>query len=394
MGVQTNGLEALARQRLQGTHGKMYGLVLRRMHILDCYRGWNKALEEQEQQVRAHSIGSRWQAALKIKRLVSVEKGEWLEHSLQSPPSQISMRFALQCEPELLESVVVTRCLTETKDLKSKIAACERRLMGEMDWLTRSVCRVAGWVLSSRYAQNAEFLVESLDDPSLGVHLGCIKGITAAGLLGMDLLQWRWTGLSFIIPDAMAETLAPSHDSVITLFQKLHIGDDKTAVRYVHAIHRCLQWSLLIGFSVYWESRSIAEIALAYGVAIGISQCVGKCVDAYYRVKFGSKPCSTYPLVRGVAQIASFLLAATYAVPRILEIWDAPSPSHSESESRMACGVLGVSDTASPEIARAAYRRLVRIQHPDHGGNRSAFQQLLQAKTLCLQVLYSVKTPS
>lgn len=44
--------------------------------------------------------------------------------------------------------------------------------------------------------------------------------------------------------------------------------------------------------------------------------------------------------------------------------------------------ILGVSESASPEEIKSAYRRLVKIHHPDKGGNQAMFEKVIVAYTV------------
>ena len=44
--------------------------------------------------------------------------------------------------------------------------------------------------------------------------------------------------------------------------------------------------------------------------------------------------------------------------------------------------ILGVSESASPEEIKSAYRRLVKLHHPDKGGNQAMFEKVIVAYTV------------
>ena len=60
---------------------------------------------------------------------------------------------------------------------------------------------------------------------------------------------------------------------------------------------------------------------------------------------------------------------------------EAPSSAMSRDEAWM---VLGLEPGASPEAVRAAHRRLMRLNHPDHGGSTWIAARLNQARDLLL----------
>lgn len=405
---QSSFLEILAAKRLRGKLNSLYTLAARRIQILDCYLHWEKVLQQEEKSslsINQRSIGNRWQTALKIKRLISMDKEMWLQQSLRQEPARASRAFAVN---EASLENVLKRLSCEIEASKKRIAIAEKRLIGRLDWLSYCVSSIANVVMNSRYVQRANFLVESQacvmqehvwkgTQPLTNFYLGLSKGITATGLLGLDLLEWSWTGLSLSIPDAIAQSLTPSHDSMINIFKKLRKGDDKTAIRYMPIFRNCIQFGVIVGFSGYLSSRSIMETGIAYSVAIGVSQCASECVDLFYKVKYGSKKCSSYPLVHGVAQMASFSLAGVYAVPLILGWWTTPSQNTMLTDpmacrayplecKKAACGVLGLPDTASPEEIRKTYRQLAMTMHPDQSSSdsRSTFREIVNAKKLCL----------
>jgi hypothetical protein len=48
-------------------------------------------------------------------------------------------------------------------------------------------------------------------------------------------------------------------------------------------------------------------------------------------------------------------------------------------EGRHARDLLGVNDGAGTEEIQRAFRECVRLTHPDHGGDRAAFEQVVLA---------------
>lgn len=56
-----------------------------------------------------------------------------------------------------------------------------------------------------------------------------------------------------------------------------------------------------------------------------------------------------------------------------------PSTPSQSAEATAAFRTLGLSPTADPDRVRAAYRQQIKQAHPDHGGDKTEFQQLQEA---------------
>ena len=110
-------------------------------------------------------------------------------------------------------------------------------------------------------------------------------------------------------------------------------------------------------------------------------------------------------LLSGALAIAAFA-AAAYAALRgafgiaivlgVLGLWlvttarlNGPRPAAPPASSRMsvkeACSILGVGPDATEEEIEAAYRRLMRMAHPDKGGTTGLATQLNAARERLLE---------
>ncbi|WP_239647824.1 DnaJ domain-containing protein [Candidatus Jidaibacter acanthamoebae] len=61
------------------------------------------------------------------------------------------------------------------------------------------------------------------------------------------------------------------------------------------------------------------------------------------------------------------------------------SSDRQEVSKNEACEILGVNKNASEEEIKAAYKKLILKNHPDHGGSKYIAQKLNKAKDILLK---------
>jgi hypothetical protein len=91
-------------------------------------------------------------------------------------------------------------------------------------------------------------------------------------------------------------------------------------------------------------------------------------------------PAAAFGLVAGIMAISARKRSAASKAGASFQAASPPTPASDMSE-RDARAMLGVDDRAGPEEIEAAYRRLIRRVHPDHGGAAGLAAQLNAARS-------------
>ena len=80
-------------------------------------------------------------------------------------------------------------------------------------------------------------------------------------------------------------------------------------------------------------------------------------------------------VLAGIAAALALAARRRAAIPR-----PAPAPTRTGMSAAEARAILGVGEGAAPEAIEAAYRRLIRLAHPDQGGTAGLAAQLNAAR--------------
>jgi DnaJ-domain-containing protein 1 len=81
-----------------------------------------------------------------------------------------------------------------------------------------------------------------------------------------------------------------------------------------------------------------------------------------------------------------FVALSTYLAQRTrVGLAGRSSEPHPAMSRREACAILGVSETAERAEIQAAYRRLIRMAHPDQGGSAGLAAQINAARDCLLK---------
>ena len=407
-----------AKKNLKVVCGPLYSKVLRKAEIRILYLSWEKELEQQSRSILEQSTcpDGVWYA-FKIKQLLSTTKNTFLEQFFLDPGYKgLAIGSCIQIlrkkdsnVPDLLQKLVEQIRLT-----KGRIAVFEGKLVASMSHASYLTGTLAHILIDNPYTRNASFLVESqeratqghvwksvsvLSTPLQYPYLVFSKIAATVGLFGLDVLEWKWLGVSHSMLYTVSYQLTPSVATCINGFQLMG-ADETTAVYCLPAIRTVFEFAIFTGVSscfAGFTASSLCGIALSYGIGKIASQFAGKCIDLGYRIGGQDTQTSpTYPLLKGLAQRIAFPLAQRNIVPYLLAQVEFLIPpedllaneavclANKIACKREACKVLGLSPTATTQEVKKVYRRLALRYHPDHNSSGlEMFIQLTFAKKVC-----------
>jgi hypothetical protein len=407
-----------AKKNLKVVCGQLYSKVLRKAEIRILYLSWEKELEQQSRPILEQSTcpDGFWYV-FKIQQLLRTTKNTFFEQFFLGPGCK-SLAFgsciqilrekdsnALDLLRELVEQIRLT---------KGRIAVFERKLVASMSHASFLIGTLAHILIDNPYTRNASFLVESqeratqgrvwksvsvLSTPLQHSYLVFSKIAATAGLFGLDVLEWKWLGVSYSMLYAVSHQFTPSVATCINGFQLMG-ADETTALYYLPTIRTVFECAIFAGVSSYsagFTAGSLCGAALSYGIGKIASLYAGKCIDLGYQIGRQDKQTSPMsPLLKGLAQRIAFPLAQRYIVPYFLAQVEFLIPpkdllaneavclANKMACKREACKVLGLSPTATAQEVKKVYRQLALQYHPDRNPSGSEmFRKLTFAKKVC-----------
>ena len=139
-------------------------------------------------------------------------------------------------------------------------------------------------------------------------------------------------------------------------------------------------------------TRVMTSVALAGLAALGILLLVSGKIAGLLAVLAGLWPWiaramrlhSAWQWLRGFRQAPPSPSGKAGPQDRVHQSAPPPPPSAKGMGLAEACDILGVPQTASVEEIRAAHRRLMLANHPDHGGSTWIASRINQARDVLL----------
>lgn len=388
--------------------------LARQEQIYHFYESWEKILDEKEGKIyslRAETTVDKVFHALEVKKLIYRTKWDLFENWFQKkPPDHPQMIL----NPNSKLGEVLEKCYQIVHLQKNKTRIAEQKLLSQVDRVSQCITAGLNPILDSWYVQRAASLVDDqnrfmettpvgralgLDIPLWDSSLILSKGMTAAGLLGIDLAEWKLAGLSQNIPYAVANQMMPGGEFWLKSFEQLGIGDEFVVAKCLPWIRSSIQFSLFVGLGSYMSSQSYLEMSAIYFLAITVSTCAFYCVALFYRVFYREQNCPSKPFFQNLLTWVAFPLTINYVIPSVFHLWNTQSltrelllsdqnvcqayPQHCRKE---ACATLGIDIQASSEEIRTAYKKLVIETHPDlsQGAEFPTIRDVNRAKEICL----------
>lgn len=298
----------------------------------------------------------------------------------------------------------------QIRETKIRITCFEEKMIEPIGYIPYFVAALIRFLVNNSYAVSADFLIESQDKatqasqqlsflsaPLTGPYLTLTKTMTAIGLFAIDIAEWRWLGISHSMLYALSKPLMPRAERCMNLAQRMGVNE-QVALFSLPLVYGTLELNVFMLVSSYSGALigvPIWKTCLSYALGKLSSVCAGKVVDKLYQKNTSSS--STQPFVRGVTQWVAFPVAHRYLVPYILEkiAFQTSSPDLLQNEATClayqaacrveACTFLGVSEKATLQEIRKAYRQLSRFYHPDHNPSGfDIFRRLILAKKICV----------
>jgi hypothetical protein len=406
-----------AKKELKILCGKMYSEVLRKAEIRELYFHWEGVLEKESQCLLQENFhrDTIWYA-LKIKELFAKKNAFFRQFFSKGKDKKRAITACcsiIQGKIENFDVQCLLRNLNEqTRALRARIVVFETLLVQPIGYTSNFASGLIHLLTNNLYTKNAAFLIESqeratqmpglqkialLSRPLQNSYLTFSKAMTSAGLLILDIAEWKWAGVSHRMLYTISQKLMPDSRTYITGFQRLG-ADEKTALLWLPTVSRALEFTVFAavsGYSIGFSTGSMGGIALSYGIGKGASVCVGQAVDLFYQTNKERSP--TYPLVHGLAQWMVFPLTHRYILPYILEqgaSFFLSSQELFENEAtcfanlaacrKEACKFLDLEETATIQEIRKAYRQLALQYHPDHNPlGVQMFRKATLAKKVC-----------
>lgn len=412
----------LSQKKLQRFCGATYYKIARTAEIRFLYLSWESYLQSQIQPlVQEKTRLSAIKYGLKIRQLVLTTKNDYFEQFFRKVENQklaiISCAGILRRLSEGSNSDMLVKILTqEIQAAQKRIAVSEKKLLKSIDRFSYFTAILIHPFIHNLYVREAQFLVESQDRatqtsllnrvsflsiPLENSYLTFSKTMTIIGLVTLDISEWKWLGISHRFLSALSEPLMPSSTNCLQIFQRMG-RDEKTALLYLPVLREGLGFMLLMaiaGSSSGFATLILAKMALSYSLGKIVSLCAGQTVNYLYRLRKNDYETSpTYPLMQGLVQRMAFPLVHWLVVPYLFEKLNAFASPEDVLMNEAACvanplackqeayNILGLSETASIQDVKRAYRQLALRYHPDHNSSSlEMFRRLTRAKDYALK---------
>lgn len=409
--------------------GSAFQKVMRKAEIVALYLSWEQALQLFGPSVCKDSKSINIHTALKILFFLSNHKEaffqEFFNHDNRLQSLCVCDETVTQSlsnrEGKFEVSQLIQALTQRIRENKSKNVAYEKRLISHITPSTYYTAVIIRLFTVNYYARTANYLVESQERATQEAHLRHItilstplqepylkisKTMTTIGLFAMDVVQWRWMGISQSMLFSMAFLLIPSIDLWTVIFQQFG-ADEKVAILCLPIIFTLFELSLYVvinGYNTGLNTHTVTLLMGSYLLAKLACYACGKVTDLFYRTihqnKMNPEDSPTYPFVRGMAQWICFPLVNRFMIPYLLDKWNEKfllpqdmltnennCRAHHSLCKKEACEFLGLPVTASLKDIKTAFSEQARKFHPDHNPyGEEMYQRLVNAKKICKEI--------
>lgn len=418
-------VSCLDARNFQSFCGVTYPSILRKAEVCTLYLTWEQFLNLESRKIFEETPHrDSIKAALKIKELLYTSKDLFFKQFFTRAESGAAAPSVCNKwkQKKLTPADILLKLAQKIKKIKRRITVLEKDLLAPISRISDYASTVIRFFTTNTYAKTADFLVSSQDmalrsqqwrhaavltTPLTGPYLKLAKGLTATGLLTLDIAQWRLVGISQSMLYSIIQQIMPCADSWTTFFQRLNV-DEKTTLLYLPIINRIFECGVFVGLNSYplgYSMRSLTQISLSYLGATAASYGCGKVVDISYQFAYRGQPIQqipSYPLVRGLTQWMTFPLVNARLLPYVVKRLDALSMhpqdvllnkencfAHVELCKREARKVLGLDENATLQTVKETFRRLAMFYHPDrNGAGAEMFIKMAQAKQYCVDLAH------